>query len=174
MIINIKGRQDCGKTSTMVAAFLSLCLNFGYTPEEAVGNLTVNVPGYKKLTNEKLRDFIKNMITKNYRHRIVLMDEADGVYPARFWHKQSQTDDLLGFWQDFKLFNYVLMTTHPGRGVDLMLRESTRIEVIPKYVKADDAIYLTILNDIDLAIIRNKIYPASKLFQFYKRWEPVK
>lgn len=174
MIVNIKNKQDTGKTATLVSLYLDLCLRWGYSPQEAIGNLKIETPGFTAVKNEELREYIKKMVQKGYRHKIILIDEADGVFPARFWHNTDQTTRLLGFWQDFKLFNWILMTSHPGKGIDLIIREAISISIIPFYNKKEDTIYCTIVNGHDLSITEDTIYPAHRIFPFYHRWQPVK
>jgi hypothetical protein len=173
MNVGFKGRQDTGKTLTMVATLQELCLRHGYSPSEAVGNVGVNLDGFVKLNNDGLREYVKRTCSEGLRHKIILIDEIDSVFPARFWSDKAQTETLLGLWQDVKLFNWVLYTAHLGKAIDKIIRDCTQIVVIPEYVREDDAIYLEIIDGLDLMVFGDVIYPASAVFPLYDRWEVV-
>lgn len=175
MIALITGHQDTGKTATMLATALELTRAGGYSPAEMIGNLMVKVPGYTRLDNANLREYLKQTITKGIRHKIILIDEIDGVFPARFWQSRSQTESLLGLWQDFKLFLWIIATGHAeGAGADVLIRRAQLIEIVPNYNLAEDRIYLEVNNRYKGRIFRESIYPASALFPLYKRWDPIK
>ena len=147
----------------------------GYSPREVVGNLTIKMRGYTKYTKDELRQYIENMLKHEVRHKVVLIDEVDGVYPARFWNRGRQTEQLLGMWQDFKLFNWFLMTGHIGNaGSDLIVRSAASVYVEPTYIKGEDTIYLKVFNKQRNSLSYDSIYPASAMFPYYKRWEPIK
>ena len=175
MIVLITNTQDKGKTLTMVHTMADLVANHGYKPKEVVGNLTIRMKGYTKYSNEELKKYIEVMVTKGIRHKIVMIDEVDGVYPARFWNRGRQTEQLLGMWQDWKLFNWFLMTGHKGNaGVDLIVRATSSVYIEPTYIKGEDTIYLTYYNKREDRFGYDSIKPASAMFPFYNRWQPIK
>lgn len=173
MNVGFKGRQDTGKTLTMVATLLELCRFHGYKYSEAVGNVGVNMPGFTKLNSQQLREYVKRTCSEGLKHRIILIDEIDSVFPARFWSDKEQTEALLGLWQDVKLFNWVLYTAHLGKAIDKIIRDCTQVVVIPEYVREDDTVYLEVIDGLDLEVFEDAIYPASDVFKFYDRWEVV-
>ena len=175
MIIHYKGIQDCGKTALAVATIIRLLLKNGYDPSEVVANIHLKIPGTHSVDNEVMRAFVLKMVSKGLRHRIVLVDEADRVFPARFWQQPEQTSALIGLWQDVKMFNYVLWTAHRGTGVDLMLRQTTQIGIKPSYSKYEDLIRYRVYNSIYERVFSQTCHDVSRrVFPYYDRWEVVK
>lgn len=178
MIIGIRAFQDQGKTALAIGIIQELCLRHGYAFNEVVGNLMFKFPvepGPESVNNAQMRQYIRNMVQKGLQHKIVLIDEADRVFPARFWQQSGQTEALIGLWQDYKLFNTVIWTGHAGTGVDLVLRQVTQIELIPKYNPATDSIPFEIYNAIDGVVDDDELQNVSKnIFPYYDRWEVIK
>ena len=176
MIVGFKARQGRGKTASMVATLLDLIGRWGFSASEAVGNVSVNLDGFTKLNNKLLREYVAEMCHKGFKHKIILIDEIDRVFPARFWQQKEQTETLLGLWQDEKLFNWILYTAHLGKAIDKIIRDCTQIVVIPEYSKLDDTIFLTVINGLELTVSSDTIYPVSSLWTpklIYDRWEVV-
>ena len=173
MIVGIKAAQDMGKTSIMVRSCLYLLAYGGYRPEECYGNLFVNVPGFNVMNNAGLSDFMRTMVSKRMRHKVILIDEADGVFPHRFWQDKEQSKALLGLWQDIKLFNWIFWTAHLGNAVDVLLRECTQVTVIPKYRRSVDRTDAVIISSIDYTSRFVVFDHISRIFPYYKRWDPV-
>ena len=177
MIVGIKAFQDKGKSALAVGTILELCARHGYAYDEVVANLHLTFPvesGPHSLNNAQMRAFVQQMVVKGLRHKIVLLDEADRLFPARFWQKHEQTDALIGLWQDYKLFNYVIWTGHAGTGVDLVLRQVTQIELNPDYQPESDSIPFTIYNAVDGFVDIDCLMNVSKnVFPYYDRWERI-
>lgn len=177
MIVSIRAFQDKGKTCLAVGTILELCARHGYGYDEVVANLHLKFPvdpPPHSLTNPQMRAFVRSMVTKGLKHKVVLMDEADRLFPARFWSQKEQTDALIGLWQDYKLFNYVIYTAHEGTSVDIVLREVTQIELIPEYDEKNDCIYFDIINAIDGFTDDDCLLNVSKnVFPYYDRWEVI-
>jgi len=175
VIVFITNIQNKGKTLTLVHTLAELLMNGGYSPKEVAGNLTIRMRGYTKYKNEELRAYIEDMLKNEVRHKVVLIDEVDGVYPARFWNRGRQTEQLLGLWQDFKLFNWFIMTGHIGNaGSDLIVRAAATVYIEPTYIKGEDKIYINGYDKRSRSPFYQTIHPASAMFPFYKRWEPIK
>jgi len=173
MIVGFKGLPNKGKTLSMVAVMLELLRHHGYSGWECTGNVDVKVPGYSFVSSESLKSWIREMITKGLRHRVVLIDEIDRVFPHRLWADKRQVLDLTGIWQDEKLFNFILWTAHMGDPVDKIVREATQISVIPDYQRDLDRVVLGVVNVYDLETHEEVIEPASAIFPFYDRWAMV-
>jgi len=178
VIVGIKNWQDKGKTVLAVGTALELVLRHGYSFDEITANLNLTFPVYPRpicLNNEKMREYIKDMVETGIRHKIVIIDEADRVFPARFWQRHEQTDALIGLWQDYKLFNYIIYTAHRGTGTDVILREVTQIELEPEYDETNDCIPFTIYNALDGRVSNDCLLDVSKnVFPYYNRWEIIK
>jgi hypothetical protein len=146
----------------------------GYDPKEVVSNIKLEIPGTHNVNNDVLKKFVLSMVGKGLKHKIVLIDEADRVFPARFWQNQDQTLALVGLWQDVKMFNWILWTAHKGTGVDVILRSVTQIGIVPKYDKLRDMIKFRVYNGIyerkfDMACPNVSV----TVFPYYHRWDPV-
>ena len=180
MISSIRGMQSTGKTALEVA-FIRRILEHGqkwpdgYRPEDVVVNYALKIPGCHCLSNLEMRQFIKQMVTKGIKHRIIGITETDRVFPARFWQDREQSETLLGFWQDEKLFNAVFWDAHIGTNVDVMLRETRQRAYIPKYDKFNDCISYTMIDGYTQKIYRGlRVLHVSKtVFPFYDRWEVI-
>lgn len=177
MIVGIRAFQDKGKTALAVGTILELCLRHGYRFDEVVANLHLtfpvkNPPTY--LNNIQMKQFIREMVDKGLKHRVVLLDEADRLFPARFWQKQEQTESLIGLWQDYKLFNYIIYTAHEGTSVDIVLRQVTQIELVPEYDPVKDKIPFIIYNAFRGFVGGDCLLDVSKnVFPYYDRWERI-
>jgi len=177
MIIGIRNWQDKGKTALAVATAMELVLRHGYEWHEIIANIKLLFPVNPMpvtLNNRDMRDYMRNMVRMGDKHKIILIDEADRVFPARFWQNKEQTDSLIGLWQDYKLFNYVIYTAHRGTGIDVILREVTQIELEPEYDQYEDCINFTIYNGMDGVVTEDTLLNVSKnVFPYYDRWALV-
>lgn len=201
MIIISKARQRQYKTTTIMAAALHLVLFEGYSTSEIVSNIhlfkprpknddlviPVNYPDelknhclrndvveltdYHYLTNPQMRLYVKKMVQCGLRHKIIIIDEIDRVFPHRFWHDREQTETLLGLWQDEKLFNYILASCHLGLAVDSTIRESTQVEVIPEVVIKGKQVDLTVLNALDMEIFQQSLENIELVQKLFCSWE---
>lgn len=178
MIIGIRAFQDTGKTALAIGTILELCLHHGYAFDEVVANISLNFPVDHQphcVNNQLMKLYIKEMVTKGLRHKVVLMDEADRLFPARFWQQKEQTEALIGLWQDYKLFNYIIYTAHEGTGIDIVLRSVTQVELVPDYDAKNDCIPFVIYNAIDGFVDDDCLLDVSKnIFPYYNRWAVVK
>lgn len=174
MNVDIKGRQGTGKTLTMIALMKWLCLYRGYAPSECIGNITIDAPGYTKLNNHSMRGYLKSMLTRGIRHKVILIDEIDRVFPGRFFSSPEQIETLVGLWQDEKLFSWIIYTEHSAEaGIDKILRDSAQIIVVPGLDKKRDVLDIKGINMIKLCRFKFSARPASKLYDDYDRWELV-
>ena len=115
MIIGICGWQGSGKTLTMVAATYELAYSLGPLGYQVVGNVALPRIKHRLLDVQGLRLWVGVMVRQHVSKSIVLIDEIDRVFPARFWGDREQSESLIGLWQDEKLGNYILYTAHRGR-----------------------------------------------------------
>lgn len=180
MIIAIRAFQDKGKTALalkIIKSLIELGAKYpdGYRYADIVANILLpNWEGAHSINNNNMRRYIQDMVVRGLEHRIILIDEADRVFPARFWQKPEQTEALIGLWQDYKLFNIVIYTAHEGTGVDIILREVTQIEITPEYIEKSDLVLTTVYNAIEGRVFRDKVENISSIFPDYDRWEKVK
>lgn len=173
MIVGFKAAQDMGKTSLMVMTCLDLIAFHGYDAHEAFGNVLVRVDGFNAMSSASLVETMKQMVRDKWRHKIILLDEVDRVFPHRFWQDKQQTQALLGLWQDVKLFNFVMWTAHLGGAVDVLLRECTQSIVMPKYNKERDESRIEIIDNWNLRTRSATVCCLSRVFSWYDRWAVV-
>lgn len=179
MIINIRQFQDTGKTALAIITIKKLLeigakRADGYRQDDVVGNISfLDMPEAHSINNTSMKKYIGAMVTKGLKHKIILMDEADRLFPARFWNKPDQTETLIGLWQDYKLFNTIITTSHEGTGVDVILRSVAQIEMNPYYVPSEDRIYYRVYNATKGIKYTDHVDNVSRIFKSYDRWERV-
>jgi hypothetical protein len=172
--------QGTGKTALEVA-FIRRRLEQskrwpdGFRPDDVVVNYALKIPGCHCLTNKEMKVFIKRMVTTGIKHKIIGITEADRVFPSRFWQDREQSETLLGFWQDEKLFNDVYWDSHIGTDVDVMLRNTRQRAYVPKYDKLKDCINYTMIDGYTQRVYRGlRVLNVSKtVFPYYDRWEVI-
>jgi hypothetical protein len=178
MIIAVRQFQNQGKTALamiLIKEFLRIGARYinGFRQSDVVGNVIFkDMPEAHSCNNARLKAYIKAMVEKGTTHKIVFADEADRIWPARFWQKPEQTESLIGLWQDYKLFNILIWTAHEGTGVDVILRSVTHIELTPKYINRDNAIYARVYNGLEGVPPWTALFGGvSRIFPAYDRWE---
>lgn len=180
MIYIFKGRQRQYKTTTMCAAALYYHLYAGYKVEEICSNIRLyhengeELTGYHYLSIKEMRLFVREMVERGYTHKLILIDEIDRVFPHRFWNKFQQTEALLGLWQDEKLFNIILGTTHIGKGIDLLLRESMQFEIFTKFDKVRRVVKLVVIDNLNQRLFRSTMPAVDLVQKLFNSWEPVR
>jgi hypothetical protein len=181
MISSIRGQQDTGKTALQVGFIRRLLANGqkwrnGYRPDDVIVNYALKIDGCHCINNQQMRAYIKKTVTTGIRHKIIGITEADRVFPARFWQDKEQSETLLGFWQDVKLFNQVFWDAHIGTGVDVMLRDTRQRAYIPKYNKHLDLIEYIMIDSYTMRVYKGlRMLNVSKsVFPYYDRWEVIK
>jgi hypothetical protein len=179
MIVSIRAFQDKGKTALAVKVIKTLLeigshYPDGFRDSDIVANILLpNWPGAHCINNNNMRQYINQMVVKGLEHKIIFVDEADRVFPARFWQKPEQTEALIGLWQDYKLFNVVLWTAHEGTGVDIILRDVTQIEITPEYQERMDRLICQVYNAIEGRVFKDSVENISSVFPDYNRWDRV-
>lgn len=170
MITAWQSIQDQGKTLCAVAQAVHLVTRGGYSPDEVYSNVKLTMPGSHWLSSEELRDLMGDVVRRSRRHLVLLIDEINRVYPARFWGDKERTMELLTIWQDVKAFMQIIYTTHVGNSVDLLVREATQFVNVPRYVPERDMVRIISVNSLDMRVKRFVLHPASDYFREYDRW----
>jgi hypothetical protein len=181
MISSIRGLPSTGKTALMVGFIRRLLITGqrwpdGFRPDDVVVNFKLEIPGCHCLNNKQMRAYIKKTVSEGIRHKIIGITEADRVFPARFWHDKEQSESLIGFWQDEKLYYQVFWDSHIGTDVDVMLRNTRQRAYLPKYDKYKDLINYTMIDSYTMRVYRGlRLLNVSKsVFPYYDRWEVIK
>jgi Cdc6-like AAA superfamily ATPase len=137
-------------------------------------NQVRELENYHYLRNSMMVKFISRMVNKGLKHRIILIDEIDRVFPHRFWQDKVQTEALLGLWQDEKLFNWIIGTAHLGLGIDKQIRESCQIEIISECGIKGKTVDLTVFNALDMDIFGETLENIPLVQRIFYSWEAVK
>lgn len=177
MITVVKGRQGSGKTTLMVAALLYHVTQESYQPNECAGNVSVPVleeQGYRRLRNLEVAEYVGEVARLGLRHRVILVDEAARVFPARWWGDREQQEALIGCFQDEKLFNCVYVGAHAGSAYDKLLRDARMRTVVPFYngAQPDELVY-TVIDDRSRCISHGVLHGVRRVQALYDRWEFV-
>lgn len=170
MITSWQSIQDQGKTLCAVAQAVQLVRKGSYQPEEVYGNVSLAMPGSHFLCSDDMRQLMGDIVRQGRRHLILLIDEINRVYPARFWSDKERTMELLTIWQDIKSFMQIIYTTHVGNSVDLLVREATQFVMVPRYFPAQDLVRIYSINGLDMKPGKWYLQPASSIFKEYDRW----
>lgn len=181
MIALIKGRQRIGKSTLGIGLILYLVTWGGYKVSDVVANCHLYKPngreleGYTYLTNKQMRAYVRMMVDRGLKHKIIFVDEIDRVFSHRFWQKTEQSETLLGLWQDEKLFNWIIGTAHIGRSVDIVIRECMQLELIPYYrdVK-NDVLYYHVINILNREIAHGRLRNVRLVQSLFDTREPIK
>lgn len=180
MIAIVKGRQRIGKTTIAVGIAVVLVRDFGYSVTDIVSNLHLYKPdgrelsGYHYLNIKGMRAYVRSMVDKGLKHRIIIVDEIDRVFSHRFWQKTEQSESLLGLWQDEKLYNWIIGTAHIGKSVDVLIRECMQLEIIPYYRDTvNDCMRYHTINTLDRRISRGTMHNMKLIQSLFDTREPV-
>lgn len=176
LVVEFEGSADIGKTCAMVATALELVNFLGYKGEEVHANFWVDIKGAHQYDNAGMRQFIRDLFKYEYRHKIVMVDEIDAMYPSRAFADKLQIDEVLKLNQMTKTENWFMFTRHLGSAIDKIIRDCTNVSVSPLYNPVEDKIELEVLDGVDCLeeLILREICPASEVFKRYKRWQPIK
>lgn len=172
--IHFKGTQDKGKTMLMIMFYRYLIKQCGYSPKDGVGNLSLSKygDGFQTLKGDDLHQYLWDLTHKPYRDKIVMIDEIDSEFPARFHQDRDQTEIALRMWHNRKLRNYIMFTSHLGRGADLIFDLATNFVIFPSFPKWDeDKIDFTVFNKLDLIVSEFEAFGIYDIVGTYDRWE---
>jgi hypothetical protein len=178
MIYIFKGKQRQYKTTVMVAAALYYTQH-GYALSEIYSDIRLyhsdgeELKDYHYLTIPQMRIFVREMVEKGKRHIMLIIDEIDRVFPHRFWNRAGQTEALLGFWQDEKLFIIVLGTMHLGKGMDLLLRESMQVEIFTKHDRLNHVVKLVVVDTLNRRVFKSTMANIELVQKLFNSWDPV-
>ena len=174
-VYHARGAESTGKT-LWIAHFYRYLINRGkYTPFDAVGNITFKGKysiGYETIKGDDLRQYLWDLTHKPYRNKIVIIDEADSEFPARLFTDREQMEIALRLWHTAKLHNYVLISSHLGNSVDLIMHLASHFYVFPRQPDfATNSMDFTLVNGLDITIGDWTAYDIIKTMLIYSRQE---
>lgn len=153
-VYHARGAESTGKTLWVAHKYRYLIDKGLYTPSDAVGNMTFRgkyANGYQVLKGEDLHQYLWELTHIPYRHKIVIIDEVDSEFPARYFSDKEQTEIALRLWHTAKLHNFIFMTSHLGNSADLIMHLATHYLVFPRQpVFETNTMEFTIANGLDL------------------------
>jgi len=132
---HMRGAEGEGKTLMIAHKVRELIDKKVYAPEDITANITFKGKygyGARVLKGEDLKQYLWDAVHKEYKHKIIIIDEADTEFPARFFSTHEQTEIALGLWHTQKLGNSVFMSSHLGNGADLILYLASHYLILPK------------------------------------------
>lgn len=174
-VYHARGAESMGKTLWVAHKYRWLIDKGYYTPYEAVGNMTFKGKygfGYQVLKGDNLRQYLWDLTHKPYTHKIVIIDEIDSEFPARFFTDKEQTEVALRLWHTAKLHNYIFETSHLGNSADLIFHLASHYYVFPRQPNFEtNSMDFTIANALDLIIEDWTAYDIIKTMLIYSRRE---
>lgn len=173
-VVEFTNVADKGKTLAMVATIVELIGRCGYVGDDVHANMEIRIPGVHQYDNAGIRLYLREVLKMGVRHKIIVMDEIEGIFPARAFKDKLQTSDLNGLWQMTKMEHWLLFTCHKGTVIDKIIRDCTQISVEPEYDEETDILRMDIINGVDNeeGIVR-EVFPASEVMPLYDRFAPV-
>lgn len=150
-VFHARGAEGKGKTLWLAHLYKTLIDSGEFTPYDATGNMTFKgkyAKGYTVRKGEALRQYLWDMTHKPFTHKIVIIDEIDSEFPARFHASYEQTELANRMWHVQKLGNFVLESSHIGTSTDLIFMLSSHYLIYP-----DTPCFET--NSLDFIIVSN-------------------
>lgn len=174
-VFHCRGAESTGKTLWVAHKYRYLIDKGLYTPDEAVGNITFKGKygyGYTILKGEDLRQYLWDLTHKPYQHKIVIIDEIDSEFPARYFTDREQTEIALRLWHTAKLHNYIFMTSHIGNSADVIMHLASHYYIFPRKPDFEtNSMDFTIANGLDLETTDWTAYGIIKTMLIYNRRE---
>ena len=174
-VYHARGAESMGKTLWIAHKYRYLIDKGLYSPSEAVGNITFKGKysyGYQTLKSDDLRQYLWDLTHVPYEHKIVIIDEADSEFPARLFNDKEQTEIALRLWHTAKMHNYVLMTSHIGNSVDIIMHLASHYYIFPRQPNFEtNTMDFTIANGLDVILSNWTAYDIIKTMLIYNRRE---
>ena len=174
-VFHARGAEGMGKTLWVAHYCRYLFDKCGFSPYNAVGNITLkgkyNV-GYTVLKGDDMKQYLWDLTHKPYQEKIVIIDEIDSEFPARFFADKEQTEIALRLWHTNKLHNYIFMTSHLGNSTDLIIHLASHYIIIPRQpVFETNTMEFTVIDKLNLTITDNIATDVIKTMLIYNRRE---
>lgn len=174
-VFHARGAEGQGKTLWVVHYCRYLFDICGFSPYNTVGNITLKGKysiGYTVLKGDNLKQFLWDLTHKPYSDKIVIIDEIDSEFPARFFADKEQTEIALRLWHTNKLHNYVFMTSHLGNSTDLIIHLASHYIIIPRQPNFEtNSMDFTVINRLNLSINDYEATDIIKTMLIYNRRE---
>ena len=174
-VYHCRGAESMGKTLWVAHFYRYLIDNNLYSPCDAVGNMTFKgkyAEGYQTIKGENLRQYLWDLTHVPYKNKIVIIDECDSEFPARLFTDKEQTEIALRLWHTAKLHNYILLTSHLGNSVDVIMHLASHFYIFPRQpVFATATLDFTIANGLDMTMGDWTAHDIIRTMLIYSRRE---
>jgi len=174
-VYHARGAESQGKTLWIAHYYRYLIDNKIYTPYDAIGNMTFKgkyADGYQLVKGDDLRQFLWNLTHKPYKHKIVIIDEADSEFPARSFTDKEQTEISLRLWHTAKLDNTILLSSHLGNSTDIIMHLATHYFIYPQEPSfITNTMPFDVFNRLDITFDSWTAYDVIKSMLIYSRQE---
>lgn len=169
------GYDDTCKTLNAVTFYRFMTEKRDYIKRYSNINLNWEID-YEYLLTSQVKDLLSCLIKDEIKDVIILIDEADVIFPAdEYINKEDKTALRFSF-QTHKLGDDIIYVSHRGKGVNKLLRSSTHKLVVCH--KTENDIYVICVDDLQKHGLDNpKIYIRENpelSFNDYNRWQVVK
>lgn len=174
-VYHARGAEGEGKTLWLAHFYRYLIDNTSFTPYDAVGNTTFKGKygqGFTVLKGDKLRQYLWDLIHIPYTNKIVIISEADSEFPARSFTDKEQTEIATRLWHTAKLGNYILLDSHIGNSVDLIMHLASHFYIYPRKPNFEtNSMQFMIANKLDMTFSVWTAYDIIKTMLIYNRCE---
>src|SRR4030042_1753352 len=174
-VYHARGAESKGKTLLIAHLYRELIDKGLFTPADAVGNLAFKGKygiEYQIVKGEDLRQYLWDLTHKPYRHKIVVIDEADSEFPARFFTDKEQTEISLRLWHTAKLGNYIYLSSHLGNSVDVIMSLATHYYLYPNIPSFEsNTLNYTMFNRLEWSISNWTAHDVIATMLIYNRQE---
>ena len=174
-VYHARGAESQGKTLWIAHYYRYLVDNGLYSPYDAVGNMSFKgkyAIGYQCLKGEDLKQYLWDLTHVPYKHKIIIIDEIDSEFPARYFMDKEQTEIALRLWHTAKLHNYVFMSSHLGNSTDVIMHLASHYYIFPrKPVFETNSMNFTIANGLDRITTDWVAYNVIQSMLIYSRRE---
>lgn len=174
-VYHARGAEGTGKSLWLAHLYRLLIDSGEFTPADATGNMTFKGKygkGYTVRKGESLHQYLWDLTHKPYTHKIVVIDEIDSEFPARFFTSKEQTEIALRMWHVHKLDNFILMSSHIGNSTDLIFHLSSHYLILPESPSFEtNTMGFTLINNLELWTADFVAFDVIKSMLIYNRKE---
>lgn len=174
-VYHARGAENQGKTLWIAHFYRYLVDHKIISPYDTVGNMSFKgkyAIGYTVLKGDDLKDYLWQMTHIPLTGKCVIIDEADSEFPARLFTDKEQTEIATKLWHTSKLGNYVLLSSHLGNSVDVIIHLASHYYIYPLTPDfATNSLDFVVDNRLDLEITDWTAHDIIKTMLIYNRKE---
>lgn len=177
-VFEYSGIQRCGKSTLMMADWLTKVVPAGFRPEDTWANFRINVPGVHCMNNAALIEQILRMKREKIRNQCILFDEVGQELKARSYTDKTQTELVNFAWQMPKRGWVLAYCSNVGNSADIILRLATWQTIMPRYffgsTRAEDYIVADVIFNYSMRLMRGiKVSGLVGVQGLFDSFEPI-